>query len=44
MNWPCGVAVDMEELFGSEGKAQVYGHLYSVLEKDEMKNTGNMVI
>ena len=41
MNWSCGMAVNMEELFGSEGKAQVYGHLHDLLSKENMSSTGN---
>ena len=41
MNWPCRVAINMEELFGSEGKAQVYGHLHDLLNKENMSSTGN---
>lgn len=39
MNWPCGVAINIKELFGSEGKAQVY--LHDLLNKENMSSTGN---
>ena len=44
MNRPCGVAIDFEELFGSEGKGQVYGHLHNVLEKENMHETANLCV
>lgn len=37
---PCGIIVDVRELFGSESKSQVYGHLHNLLQKDSMHNLG----
>ena len=28
---PCGIVIDLKELYGSESKSQVYGHLHDVL-------------
>jgi len=36
---PCGVVVDTKEIFGSEGKAQVYAHVHNLLNKAVMKET-----
>ena len=37
---PCGVVLDVKELFNSEGKEQVYGHLHEFL--NEYDGIGNM--
>ena len=37
---PCGVVLDVKELFNSEGKEQVYGHLHEFL--NEHDGIGNM--
>jgi len=38
------VVTDVRELFGSESKSQVYAHLHTLLVKDHMKNTGELLI
>ena len=38
--WPCGVIVNMAEMFNCESKSQVYGHVHSTLEMESMKNVG----
>ena len=40
--WPCGTIVMIEELFGTESKAQVYGQLHSLLSTNThaMSNLG----
>uniref|UniRef100_A0A7M5UMV9 Uncharacterized protein n=1 Tax=Clytia hemisphaerica TaxID=252671 RepID=A0A7M5UMV9_9CNID len=35
---PCGVVVNMKELYISESKLQVYGHLYELLKMESMKD------
>jgi len=37
---PCGIVVDTKELFGSEGKAQVYAHVHNLLNNSVMKDIG----
>ena len=37
---PCGIVIDIKELFGSESKSQVYGHLHDLLERDSLKHCG----
>jgi len=37
---PCSIVVNLKELFGSESKSQVYGHLHELLEQPEMSNKG----
>ncbi|KXJ21076.1 hypothetical protein AC249_AIPGENE27746 [Exaiptasia diaphana] len=36
---PCGVVIDVRELFGSESKSQVYGHLHQLMTKEHMSTT-----
>ena len=36
---PCGVVVDVKELFGSESKSQVYAHLHNLLDRPALENT-----
>ena len=38
---PCGVVIGVRELFGSESKSQVYGHLHDIIDKEKMDNLGN---
>lgn len=37
---PCGIVINVTELYGSESKSQVYGHLHSLLTKPVMNTTG----
>ena len=39
MERPCGIVVDVKELFGSESKTQVYGHIHNLLDKPAFGNT-----
>jgi hypothetical protein len=38
--WPCGIIVNIGELFNSESKSQVYGQLHSTLEMANMQEVG----
>lgn len=38
---PCGIVVDVKELFNSESKTQVYAHLHQLLNSSSMTKTGN---
>ena len=38
---PCGVVIGVRELFGSESKSQLYGHLHNIIDKEKMDNLGN---
>ena len=38
---PCGIVIDVRELFGSESKSQVYGHLHNLLTNPIMQPAGN---
>ena len=38
---PCGIVVDVKELFNSESKTQVYAHLHQILKNPSMAKTGN---
>lgn len=40
---PCFVVVEVKELFGSERKAQLYAHLYELLQKPFMHNIGTVL-
>ena len=35
---PCDIVVDTKEIFGSEGKAQVYAHVHNLLSRAVMKD------
>jgi len=37
---PCGVVVDVKELFGSEMKTQVYAYLHQLLQEPTFQNIG----
>ncbi|KAJ7362131.1 hypothetical protein OS493_013222 [Desmophyllum pertusum] len=37
---PCAVVVDVKELFGSEGKSQVYAHVHNLLNNTVMDDIG----
>lgn len=39
MKRPCGVVINVGELFGSEGKAQVYVKLHNLLDKEKFHET-----
>jgi len=32
---PCGIVLDIKELYNSESKSQVYGHLHDLLDEWE---------
>ncbi|XP_078667555.1 uncharacterized protein LOC144909414 [Branchiostoma floridae x Branchiostoma belcheri] len=40
---PCNIIVSLNELFGSESKTQVYGHLHNLMSKKEMEKTGFVI-
>jgi hypothetical protein len=40
---PCGIVVDVKELFNSESKTQVYAHLHQLLQKSTMAKTGKVL-
>ena len=35
---PCGIVVNIKELFNCESISQVYGHLHDLLSQDEYKS------
>ncbi|CAB4006023.1 Hypothetical predicted protein [Paramuricea clavata] len=39
---PCGVVIGIRELFGSESKTQVYGHLHALIDKGKMDELGTI--
>lgn len=39
MERPCGVVLDVKELFGSESKSQVYAHIHNLLSKTAFSKT-----
>jgi hypothetical protein len=41
---PCGVVIGIRELFGSESKTQVYGHLHALIDKGKMGELGKLAI
>lgn len=41
---PCGVVIDVRELYGSESKTQVYGHLHTLMNQKNMEHTGTEII
>ena len=41
---PCGVVVGVRELFGSESKSQVYGHLHTLFFKGKLGNVGKKML
>ena len=41
---PCGVVIGVRELFGSESKSQVYGHLHDLIDKEKMDDLGNFAM
>jgi hypothetical protein len=34
--WPCGIVINIAEMFNCESKSQVYGHLHELMERDNM--------
>ncbi len=38
--WPCGVIVNVAEMFNCESKSQVYGHIHNTLEMESMSSVG----
>ena len=43
MERPCGVVLDVKELFGSESKAQVYAHIHDLLSKPAFAMTSKCI-
>lgn len=39
MERPCGIVINVNELFGSESKSQVYAHIHNLLEKPQFDQT-----
>ena len=39
MERPCGIVINVKELFGSESKSQVYAHIHNLLEKAAFDET-----
>ena len=37
---PCGIVIGVRELFGSESKSQVYGHLHSLFASGKLQHIG----
>ena len=37
---PCTIVVSIKELYGSESKSQVYGHLHELLQHSDKANIG----
>ena len=37
---PCGIVIGVRELFGSESKSQVYGHLHSLFYNGKLEDVG----
>lgn len=42
MERPCGVVVNIKELFGSESKSQVYAHIHNLLENPAFNSTSTI--
>jgi hypothetical protein len=38
--WPCGIVVNIAEMFNCESKSQVYGHLNKIMAKENMSAVG----
>ena len=38
--WPCGIVVNIAEMFNCESKSQVYGHLNKIMAKENMSGVG----
>ena len=38
--WPCGIVVNIVEMFNFESKSQVYGHLNKIMAKENMSGVG----
>ena len=43
MERPCGVVLDVKELFGSESKSQVYAHIHNLLSKTAFSKTSKCI-
>lgn len=43
MEKPCGIVIDVKELFGSESKSQVYAHIHNLLEKARLDTTSKYI-
>ena len=43
MERPCGVVLDVKELFGSESKSQVYAHIHNLLSKTAFSKTSQCI-
>ena len=41
---PCGIVVQTKELFGSEGKSQVYAHVHNLLSNKVMEDIGQLLV
>lgn len=39
MERPCGIVINVKELFGSESKSQVYAHIHNLLERPGFSKT-----
>ena len=44
MERPCGVVVNIKELFGSESKSQVYAHIHNLLENPAFNSTSKCAL
>lgn len=43
MEKPCGIVINVKELFGSESKSQVYAHIHNLLEKARLDTTSKYI-